>query len=185
MTSSVKFNIPTLLTLSRIVVIPIFILVTPSSPIAGALIFSMASITDFLDGYMARKSGQITKFGIIMDPIADKFLVISALVLLVDIGVVSVWIATIIIAREFLVTGIRVVALSKDIVIKAEMGGKIKTGVQIAAIICLIVGRSIPFINEIGIDLFDIGTLLIWAAVVLALVSGVQYTVSFWRRMTA
>ncbi|MDP2167390.1 MAG: CDP-diacylglycerol--glycerol-3-phosphate 3-phosphatidyltransferase [Thermodesulfovibrionales bacterium] len=177
-----RLNLPTLLTLSRIVVIPIFILATPGNPIMGAVIFSLASITDFLDGYLARRSGQVTRFGIILDPIADKFLVISALILLVDLGAVSIWIAIIIIAREFLVTGLRVVALSKDMVIKAEMGGKLKTTAQIAAIICLILGRSITPLTEFGIDLFDIGTVLIWAAVVLAIVSGVQYTLAFWRK---
>lgn len=177
-----RLNLPTLLTLSRIVVIPIFILATPGNPLIGAAIFSLASITDFLDGYLARRSGQVTRFGIILDPIADKFLVISALILLVDLGAVSIWIAIIIIAREFLVTGLRVVALSKDMVIKAEMGGKLKTTAQIAAIICLILGRSITPLTESGIDLFDIGTVLIWAAVVLAIVSGAQYTLAFWRK---
>ena len=181
--STPKFNLPTLLTLSRIVIIPLFIVVTPANPLAGAAIFSLASLTDFLDGYLARRSGQITKFGIILDPIADKFLVISALILLVDMGAVSVWIATIIIVREFLITALRVVALSKDIVIKAEMGGKLKTTAQIAAIICLIVGRSFGFLNDLGIDLFDIGTILMWVSVILALTSGVQYTVAFSRRL--
>lgn len=178
--STLKFNLPTLLTLSRIVVIPIFIIVTPAYPFTGALIFSLASLTDLLDGYLARKSGTITKFGIILDPIADKFLVISALILLVDIGKISVWIATIIIVREFLITGLRAVALAKDIVIKAEMGGKLKTTAQFTAIICLILGRSVetPFI-----DLFDIGVVLMWTAVVLSITSGIQYSVAFSRRI--
>src|SRR5512135_1867308 len=99
-------------------------------PILGALVFGIASITDFLDGYLARRSGQITKFGIIMDPIADKFLVISALVVLVDMERLSAWIAIILIVRDFLITTLRVVALSKDIVISAELGGKLKTTAQ-------------------------------------------------------
>ncbi|KJR41552.1 CDP-alcohol phosphatidyltransferase, partial [Candidatus Magnetoovum chiemensis] len=85
-----RFNIPTILTLSRIFIIPFFILITPHHELLGALVFGAASLTDFLDGYIARRSGQITKFGIIMDPIADKFLVISALVLLVDMARLSV-----------------------------------------------------------------------------------------------
>lgn len=172
-----KFNLPTILTLSRIVLIPFFIMVTPYNPLAGAIIFSIASVTDFLDGYIARKRGQITKFGIILDPIADKFLVISALILLVDMARLSVWVAIIIIVREFLVTALRVVALSKDIVIPAEMGGKLKTGAQIAAILFLIIDMDFR-----GMDLYDIGTVLIYIAVVLSIISGVQYTVSFWRR---
>ena len=82
--TTLRFNLPTILTLSRIVLIPFFVLSVYQHPILGALIFSIASITDFLDGYLARRSGQITTFGIIMDPLADKFLVISALIVLVD-----------------------------------------------------------------------------------------------------
>ncbi|MEK6673788.1 MAG: CDP-diacylglycerol--glycerol-3-phosphate 3-phosphatidyltransferase [Nitrospirota bacterium] len=173
-----ELNLPTILTLSRIVLIPFFVIITPYSPILGVVIFGIASLTDFLDGYLARKKGQITKFGIILDPIADKFLVISALILLVDMGRLSLWVAIIIIAREFLITGLRVVALSKDIVIPAEVGGKLKTVFQITAILCLIVDMSF-----LGIDLYDIGTLLIWVAVVLSIVSGFKYTVSFWKRI--
>ncbi|MBI4824759.1 MAG: CDP-diacylglycerol--glycerol-3-phosphate 3-phosphatidyltransferase [Nitrospirae bacterium] len=181
--STLRFNLPTILTLSRIIVIPLFILITPFHPFWGALVFAIASLTDLFDGYFARRSGQITKFGIILDPIADKFLVISALILLVDMGKVSVWIAIIIIVREFLITGLRVVALSKDIVIKAEMGGKLKTTAQFTAIIFLILGRSIPPQAIFGIDLFDIGTVLIWVAVLLSIVSGIQYSVNFSRKL--
>ncbi|KPK43987.1 MAG: CDP-diacylglycerol--glycerol-3-phosphate 3-phosphatidyltransferase, partial [Nitrospira bacterium SM23_35] len=134
---TLKLNLPTILTLSRIVLIPVFVLTVYMRPFWGALIFGIASLTDFLDGYLARRSGDITKFGIILDPIADKFLIISALIVLVDMARLPAWIAITIIAREFLVTGLRVVALSKDIVIAAELGGKIKTTAQIIAILCL------------------------------------------------
>lgn len=173
-----RLNLPTTLTFSRIVLIPFFVLIAPERPFLGAFIFGVASITDFLDGYLARKRGQITKFGIILDPIADKFLIISALILLVDIARLSVWIAIIIIVREFLVTGLRVVALSKDIVIAAEMGGKLKTFFQIAAILCLVIG-----VDVYGVDLYDVGTVFIWIALFLSIVSGVQYTVSFWKKI--
>lgn len=173
-----KLNLPTVLTLSRIVLIPFFIMVTPYNPFLGALIFGIASVTDFLDGYIARKRGQITKFGIILDPIADKFLVISALILLVDMARLPAWIAIIIIVREFLVTGLRAVALSRDIVIPAEMGGKLKTAAQITAILCFILD-----VNVLGIDLYDTGIVAIWIALVLSIVSGIQYTASFWKQI--
>ena len=173
-----KLNLPTALTLSRIVLIPFFVLIAPERPFLGALIFGIASITDFLDGFIARKRGQITKFGIILAPIADKFLIISALILLVDMARLSAWIAIIIIVREFLVTGLRAVALSKDIVIPAEMGGKLKTASQIIAILCLVVSLDIY-----GVDLYDVGTIFIWVALVLSIVSGVQYTMSFWKKI--
>ncbi len=174
---TLKLNLPTALTLSRIVLIPVFVFTVNLHPLLGALIFSIASLTDFLDGYLARRSGQITKFGIILDPIADKFLVISALIVLVDMERLAAWIAIIIIVREFLVTGLRVVALSKDIVIQAELGGKIKTTLQISAILCLILESNFFF------DLYDIGIVLIWASLVLSIISGIQYTISFGRKI--
>jgi CDP-diacylglycerol---glycerol-3-phosphate 3-phosphatidyltransferase len=176
--ATLKLNLPTALTLSRIILIPVFMFTVYLHPLFGAFIFSIASLTDFLDGYLARRSGDITKFGIILDPIADKFLVISALIVLVDMERLAAWIAITIIVREFLVTGLRVVALSKDIVIPAEMGGKIKTTIQIIAILCLILGRSI-----FNIDLYDIGIVLIWAALFLSIISGVQYTISFGKKI--
>jgi CDP-diacylglycerol--glycerol-3-phosphate 3-phosphatidyltransferase len=175
---TLRLNLPTILTLSRIVLIPVFIFTVYQHSVFGVVIFGIASLTDFLDGYLARRSGEITKFGIILDPIADKFLVISALIVLVDMERLAAWIAITIIVREFLVTGLRAVALSKDIVIPAEIGGKIKTTTQIVAIICLILMRSI-----FGIDLYDVGVVLIWVALVLSIISGVQYTVSFWRKI--
>jgi len=179
--TTLRINLPTLLTLSRIVLIPFFVLSVYQHPVVGALIFSIASITDFLDGYLARRSGQITKFGIIMDPLADKFLVISALVVLVDMTRLSAFIAIILIVREFLVTGLRVVALSKDILIPAEMGGKLKTTAQITAILCLILMGSI--FDRLPVDLYDAGIVFIWIALVLSVTSGVQYTISFWRKI--
>jgi len=179
--STPKLNLPTILTLSRIILIPVFIAVVYQHPFWGAIVFSIASITDFLDGYFARRSGQVTKFGIILDPLADKFLVISALVVLVDMARLSAWMAIIIIVREFLITGLRVVALSKDIIIPAEMGGKLKIGAQITAILCLILVGSI--FDNLPLDLYDIGITFVWVALVLSVISGIQYTVSFWKKV--
>ncbi len=179
--TTLRINLPTVLTLSRIVLIPFFVLSVYHHPVLGALIFSIASITDFLDGYLARRSGQITKFGIIMDPIADKFLVISALVVLVDMTRISAFIAIILIVREFLVTGLRVVALSRDIVIPAEMGGKLKTTAQITAVLCLILAGTI--FDFLPVDLYDIGIVFIGIAVALSVTSGIQYTISFWKKI--
>jgi len=179
--TTLRVNLPTVLTLSRIVLIPFFVFSVYQHPVLGALIFSIASITDFLDGYLARRSGQITKFGIIMDPLADKFLVISALIVLVDMARLSAFVAIILIVREFLVTGLRVVALSKDIVIPAEMGGKLKTTAQITSILCLILTGSI--FDFLPVDLYDIGIVFIGIALVLSVTSGIQYTISFWKRI--
>jgi CDP-diacylglycerol--glycerol-3-phosphate 3-phosphatidyltransferase len=176
--STIKLNLPTILTLSRIILIPFFVWITPTSPMLGVTIFLVAAITDFLDGYLARKTGQITKFGIILDPIADKILVIAALILLLDMVRISAWIAMVIIVREFIVTGIRVVALSKDIIIPAETGGKIKTFAQMAAIILLLLPGGIG-----PVDFYDIGLVLMYISVVLAVVTGIKYGIAFWRRL--
>lgn len=173
-----KLNIPTVLTLSRIILIPVFVSSAYQHPFWGAAVFGSAALTDFLDGYLARRSGQVTKFGIILDPLADKFLVISALVVLVDMARLSAWMAIVIIVREFFVTGLRVVALSKNIIIPAEIGGKLKTTAQITSILCLILGGSI-----FDIDLYDVGMIFIWAALVLSVTSGIQYTISFWKKI--
>lgn len=166
-------NLPTILTLSRIIIIPLFIFAVRYHPLLGVAIFLIASLTDFLDGYLARKTGKVTEFGIILDPIADKFLIISALIVLVDMGRLSVWIAIIMIARDFLITGLRVVALSKNIVISAELGGKLKTLFQTIGIVFLIVWDST------GIDLSDAGTVCMWLALLLAIVSGINYSTNF------
>lgn len=179
--TTLKLNLPTILTLSRIVLIPFFVLSVYQHAVIGALLFGVASLTDFLDGYLARRSGQVTKFGIIMDPLADKFLVISALIVLVDMERLSALIAIILIVREFLVTGLRVVALSKDIVIPAEMGGKLKVTAQITAILCLILMGS--GIDNLPVDMYDIGIVFIWIALVLSVISGVKYTVAFWGKI--
>ncbi|MBI4654871.1 MAG: CDP-diacylglycerol--glycerol-3-phosphate 3-phosphatidyltransferase [Nitrospirae bacterium] len=171
-------NIPTIITFSRILIIIPFIFVASWNPLLGAVLFAVASLTDLLDGYLARKSQQVTKLGILLDPIADKLLVISALIVLVDMGPIPAWIAIIIIAREFIVTGLRIVALSKNIVIPAETGGKIKTVIQVVSILILLITRS-----YIGIDLYSVGIILLWIAMVIGIVSGIQYFVLFWKRL--
>lgn len=166
-----------------VIILP-FVLVASGNPLLGAVLFSIASLTDLLDGYIARKSKQVTKVGILLDPIADKLLVISALIVLVDMAVIPAWIAIVIIVREFVVTGLRVVALSKDIVIPAEMGGKIKVTAQISSILVLLFNSS-PYFLEILDSVFNIGSLyglgivLLWIAMILGIVSGVQYFVIF------
>ena len=171
-------NIPTIITFSRILIILPFILVAPGNPFLGAVLFAIASLTDLFDGYIARKTKQVTKLGILLDPIADKLLVISALVLFVDMEVIPAWIAIVIIAREFIVTGLRIVALSKDIVIPAEMGGKIKVTAQISSILVLFIDRTF-----VSIDLYAAGITLLWIAMFLGVVSGIQYFILFWKRI--
>lgn len=175
-------NLPTIITISRMLIIIPFILVAPKHPYIGGVIFSIAALTDYFDGYIARKTKQVTKLGMLLDPVADKLLIISALIIFVDIDLIPIWIAFVIIAREFIVTGLRIVALSKDIVIPAEMGGKIKVIAQIAAIIFLFAGRAFPNIIFYSIGYHSIGIVLLWIAMILGILSGIQYFVLFWKR---
>jgi CDP-diacylglycerol--glycerol-3-phosphate 3-phosphatidyltransferase len=180
-------NLPTVITFSRILIILPFILVASSNPFLGAILFAVASLTDLLDGYIARRSKQVTKLGILLDPIADKLLVISALIVLVDMELIPAWIAIIIIAREFIVTGLRVVALTKDIVIPAEMGGKIKVTAQITSVLVLLIDKTFisRYLDNLGVplDLYGLGITFIWIAVILGVISGVQYFILFWKRI--
>lgn len=172
-------NLPIVITCSRIFLIPLFVFAVYRAPLLGSLVFVIASATDILDGYIARKSQQITKFGILLDPIADKLLVLSALIVLVDTGMIEAWIAIVIIAREFIVTGLRIVALTKNIIIPAEFGGKVKMIIQFSAIFALLASRS-HFI----MDLYSPGIVLLWVAMVIGIISGVQYFILFWRKLT-
>ena len=153
------------------------------NPLLGAVLFAIAAVTDFLDGYLARRSQQITKTGILLDPIADKLLVIAALIVLVDMELVPAWIAIVIVAREFVITGLRVVALSKDILIPAEMGGKIKVVAQIASILVLLLDKDSLFKSYVDVDLYGIGITLLWIAMILSVISGVHYFILFWKKL--
>lgn len=172
-------NLPTVITFSRILLIPIFVSVAYTKPLIGAFIFAVASLTDVLDGYIARRAKQVTKLGVLLDPVADKLLVISALIVFVDMEVIPAWIAIVIIAREFLVTGLRIVALSKDIVIPAESGGKIKMAAQISSVLIILVDKA----YIINIDLYSTGITLLWFAMLIGVISGFQYFIMFWRRL--
>jgi len=160
-----------------LIILP-FVLITPEEPVMGAVFFSLAALTDPIDGYIARRTRQVTKIGILLDPIADKLLVMTALVLLVDMEIIPAWIAIVIIAREFLVTGLRIVALTKDIVIPAEAGGKIKAICQMISIPLLLLDRGV-----FGVDLYVYGIGLLWIAMIIGIVSGIQYFIIFWKRI--
>lgn len=174
----IRMNLPNLITLLRIFLIPVFILVfltpTGSRSVAAAVVFLIASLTDLMDGYLARRWKQITQLGKFLDPIADKFLVLAALILLVEFHRVSSWIAIVIIGRELAVTGLRAIASSSGIVIAADEAGKYKMVIQTISIVLLILGYKIGFIN------FHVwGTFLLWISMILAILSGIQYFIKF------
>jgi CDP-diacylglycerol--glycerol-3-phosphate 3-phosphatidyltransferase len=179
------FNVPNLLSISRILAVPVFIVLmlepSPVRALLAGIVFSLASATDWLDGHLARKWGQVTRIGKLLDPIADKILIMSALVILVEIrsDVVPAWIAIVIIGREFAVTGLRAIASSENIIIQAETVGKYKVGAQITAVLALLLDYAMT--KE---WLRDLGSVAIWVAMILSLYSAIQYFRDFWKKMS-
>jgi CDP-diacylglycerol--glycerol-3-phosphate 3-phosphatidyltransferase len=181
-----SLNLPNFITLTRILLIPVFVVlfVTPTEDrsLIAAVVFVVAAITDLLDGYLARRNGQVTTLGKLLDPIADKLLVLSALILLVNVDRVSALVAILIIAREVAVTGIRAIAAGEGMVIVAETLGKYKMALQVVAIVLLILEDT--FLSDLGnLHLAGIGTL--YLSLVLGYASGGQYVWSFWRQVVA
>lgn len=171
-------NFPNLLTSIRILLIPVFIFLflppNPLAPTLAAIVFALAALTDLLDGYLARRWEQITKLGKLLDPIADKLLVLSALILLVDFDRVQAWIAIVLIGREVAMTGLRAIASSEGIIIPAERAGKYKLALQVAAIVLLILNYKMAYF-----DFQFWGTLLLWISMILAVFSAIQYAVRY------
>ncbi len=181
-----NINLPNVLTLVRILLIPVFVVLmidpAPDRSLSAAVVFVVAAMTDLLDGYLARKTGQITKLGRLLDPIADKLLVLSALILFVQLDRVTALVAILIIAREVAVTGIRAIAATEGMIISAETTGKYKMALQVIAIVLLILEGTV--LNEIG-NLHLAGIVTLYLSLILGYISGAQYVWSFWRQVAA
>ena len=157
--------------MARVICVPIFvILYYLDLNIWACIVFILASVTDMLDGRIARSRNMVTNFGKIMDPLADKVLVYSAFCLFVEKGIMPGWMLMIILAREFAVSGMRTVAASQGTVVAAGMTGKIKTVLQMFAVIFLLLK---PYANILDI----IGQVLLWASLVMTIVSGAEYII--------
>ena len=173
-------NLPIALTLFRIVLVPLIIVFVISSDrfwvLIAAVIFVAASLTDWLDGRMARRRNQVTQFGTLLDPVADKLLVAAALVALVQVEVIGAWVAMVIIGRELAVTGLRGVALSMGVVVPASKFGKLKTVSQYVAITILILERGVP---PEYVPFHLISVVALWGALALTVVSGADYFYRF------
>ncbi len=178
------FNLPNSLTLSRILLIPVFVYLfsdpTAERSLAAALVFTTAALTDLLDGYVARRRGQITNLGKLLDPVADKLLVAAGLVLLVQEQRVEVWLVIAIIAREIIVTGARAVAAREGFIIAADSLGKVKVVSQILGILLLILQNVIqlPIVSA-----HELGIWFLWAALFFAVVSGTKYIIEVLRKV--
>lgn len=163
-------NLPNKLTFIRILMVPIFVILMycnfENARIWATVIFAIASFTDFLDGYLARRDNLVTNFGKFADPLADKILVCSALICLTAMNEIPAWGVIIIIAREFAVTGFRIIAASENITIAASKLGKIKTVSQLVSMILLLTNIA---------DLYKVGLYIFYFAVFFTVVSGVDY----------
>ena len=166
------------ITLSRIMLIPLFMIsmdsAWPYSNIVALAIFIVASLTDGIDGYVARKFNQVTTFGKFMDPLADKLLVAAAIICFVQDGKMAAWAAVVIITREFVVTSLRMVAATSGVVIAAGLSGKIKTTVQIACIVFMLTPQHSITIAESSISW---GNVAVWVMVAATVWSGADYLV--------
>ncbi len=173
-------NLPNLLTLARIGVVPILVLMLyfpgPGMCLAAMLVFIAASVTDIVDGLLARRMGLVTNIGKFLDPLADKLLIGSMLIMLVHLGWVEAWVAVLIIGREMAVTGLRAVASDAGVVIAADKFGKLKTIIQTMALCPLILHFPID-----GIDPTPLGDMLIYVALGLTVGSGANYMYTFYR----
>lgn len=169
-------NLPNKLTILRVILIPFFVVFMLAPYFTGygnyiaVAIFIIASITDFLDGYIARRDNLVTNFGKFMDPLADKLLVCSALICLVETGQLPAWIVIIIIAREFIISGFRLIASDNGVVIAASYWGKFKTVFQMIMVIMLIINFANPVYQIIA-------TIVTYIALILTVVSLVDYII--------
>lgn len=167
-------NLPNKITFSRVLLVPIFVIVfymdTPNSNLYAGLIFVIAALTDSLDGYLARKNNQVTNLGKFIDPLADKLLVSSALILLAEAGTIPGWVVIVIIAREFTITGFRIIAASEGVNIAASSLGKFKTITQLIAIILLL-------FNNIFFERFSIpmDQIFLYLSLIFTVLSGYDY----------
>jgi CDP-diacylglycerol--glycerol-3-phosphate 3-phosphatidyltransferase len=176
-------NLPNMLTLGRIVAIPFLVwLLDSPTPVRGfwaCIVFTVAAVTDMLDGYLARKLGVVSVLGKFLDPLADKLIVMAALVWLVPMGRIPAWTVVLLLAREISVTGLRSVAASEGVVISAGQEGKMKTALQMIGIVALVLGY--PYhLSYLGLDLgvvdmVHVGRSLIYLSLLFSFASAAQY----------
>ena len=177
-----KWVTPNQLTLARMVIVPLLlyliVLREPIYNVVGFGLFALAGLTDYLDGVLARSRDEVSPLGKLLDPIADKMLVSSSLIMLVYIGIADVVPTIVILMRDFAVSGLRQVAAVEGVVIEAEQGGKLKTMVQMLAIGFMLLHHN----PVIGYEL-EIGRVLLWASMVLTLSSGFNYFQQYFKKV--
>ena len=169
-------NLPNILSLSRILLVPVLVAVLLTKfegrEFVGLGVFLLASLTDFLDGYLARRQRQVTRLGKLLDPAADKILTSAAFISLVELDLAPAWMVAIIVAREFAVSTLRSVVAAEHVVVAATLSGKLKTISQIVAISALIVQHQLGEFSRLA-------PLLLWVALIFSVYSGIEYFVRF------
>jgi len=175
-----QLNLPNILSIVRIGAAPVLVvmLLSPGRVLSwvSAIVFALVCLTDWLDGYLARKRGTITALGKFLDPLADKILITTAFIMLIPLGRAPAWVVALIISREIAVTGLRAIATNSGVVIAASRLGKLKTVSQIVCLVPLMIHYP-----AFGIDFHLLGTILLYAAFVFTVWSGVDYFLVFFR----
>ncbi len=183
-----KLNVPNILTIARIFITPVFLAVIlmdnlPHKFLIACIIFSIGSITDAIDGHLARKNNQITNFGKFLDPIADKILTTSALLAFMSMGLCNIWIVMLVLTREFAIASVRMIAAAGGVVIPANIWGKIKTVSQMVfTILIMLLGETWEILSNTNKVLFEklpdlslISNGLLWITAILTVISGIIY----------
>ena len=183
-----KLNVPNILTIARIFITPVFLAVIlmdnlPHKFLIACIIFSIGSITDAIDGHLARKNNQITNFGKFLDPIADKILTTSALLAFMSMGLCNTWIVMLVLTREFAIASVRMIAAAGGVVIPANIWGKIKTVSQMTfTILIMLLGETWEIISNTNKVLFEklpdlsfVSNGLLWITAILTVISGIIY----------
>ena len=180
-------NAPNLMTLGRIALIPVFLYLlsyeSRRNSFLAAAVYAVCALTDWFDGWLARISNKVTTLGKFLDPLADKVIVVSALVMLVRLGRVPVWVVVVIITREFLISGVRTIAATEGLVIPASQGGKWKTSLQLCGIICLMLHYHYAIDYGFGTLLTDfhaVGSMLLYLSLVPLIASAIDYVRAFY-----
>jgi len=175
-------NLPNLLTMGRVVVIPIVLWLMAQNTREGnfwaTILYSLAAITDFVDGYLARRMGLTSVLGKFLDPLADKLIVLAALVMMVELGHAPAWAVIIITARELSITALRTIAISEGVVMEASRGGKDKTAVQMVALVALILHDTYVLdwgFYSAAVDLNSVGLVMLYLSVFFAITSAGEY----------
>ena len=180
-------NAPNLMTLGRVALIPVFLYLlsyeSRRNSFLAAAVYAVCALTDWFDGWLARISNKVTTLGKFLDPLADKVIVVSALVMLVRLGRVPVWVVVVIITREFLISGVRTIAATEGLVIPASQGGKWKTSLQLCGIICLMLHYHYAIDYGLGTLVTDfqaVGSMLLYLSLVPLIASAIDYVRAFY-----